>query len=325
LTKKPVVLLYEPIHAEGLGVLHKMAQVRYAPGWSEEEVIPVLDAVEGIIIRANGRITQRLMEAAPRLKVVGRHGVGLDNVDVAAATELGICVVNTPDANAESVAEHALGLMIALSKRIVEGDRGLRAGDWDARYTLIGHDLHGCTLGVVGCGRIGSRVAHMAHAAFDARVLYCDVIAHAELQASLGAQRLELEELLSKADLVTLHVPLIPSTRGLIGERELRLMKPSALIVNTSRGPVVDEQALVGALRSGRIAGAGLDVYSTEPLPADSPLLTALNTILTPHMAAHTDEALRRMSLVSEDIVAVLGGREPLHWVNREAMRTRAV
>ena len=119
MTKKPVVLLYEPIHSEGLAVLQKMAQVRYAPGWAEEEVLPMLDAVEGIIIRANGRITQPLMEAAPRLKVVGRHGVGLDNVDVAAATELGICVVNTPDANAESVAEHTLGLMIALSKRIV--------------------------------------------------------------------------------------------------------------------------------------------------------------------------------------------------------------
>jgi D-3-phosphoglycerate dehydrogenase len=320
---KPIVLLYESIHADGLALLVEKAQVRYAPGWSEEEVLPVVADVEGIIIRANGRITRRLMESAPRLKVVGRHGVGLDNVDVAAASELGICVVNTPDANAESVAEHTLGLMIALSRQIVEGDRELRSGNWNARYTLIGRELRRRTLGIVGCGRIGSRVAQMAHAAFEVVVLYDDVIPRPELEVNLGAVRVTREELLRRADYVTLHVPLLASTRGLIGESELAMMKTTAFLINTSRGPVVDESALTGALRSGGIAGAALDVYSTEPLPDDSPLLSVPNLLLTPHMAAHSEEALRNMSLVSEDILAVLDGREPQHWVNRGMMQHR--
>ncbi len=320
---KPTVLLYESIHADGLALLEEEADVRYAPGWSEAEVLPIVADVEGIIIRANGRITRRLMESAPSLRVVGRHGVGLDNVDVGAAAELGIYVVNTPDANAESVAEHALGLMIALSRRIVEGDRELRAGHWNARYALIGRELRWCTLGVVGCGRIGSRVAQMAHAAFEMEVLYDDVIPHPELEMTLGATRVPREGLLRRADYVTLHVPLIPSTQGLIGASELALMKATAFLINTSRGPVVDEDALMEALRSGRIAGAALDVYSTEPLPDDSPLLSTQNLLLTPHMAAHSEEALRNMSLVAEDIIAVLEGQEPRHWVNRDMMQHR--
>jgi len=321
LKTKPVVLLYESIHPDGLAVLREKVEIRYPAGWSEEEVLPVIGDVEGIIIRANGQVTRRLMESAPGLKVVGRHGVGLDNVDVAAATELGICVVNTPLANAESVAEHTLGLMIALSKRIVEGHREFRAGNWNARYTLIGRELRERTLGIVGCGRIGSRVAHMAHAAFDMQVLYHDVVAQVELEAKLGAQRAELEELLRRADYVTLHLPLTPATRGLIGERELALMKSTAFLLNTSRGPVVDEEALVEALRSGQIAGAGLDVFSTEPLSTDSPLLRLQKVLLTPHMAAHTDEALRNMSLVAKDVIAVLERREPQHWVNRDMVQ----
>jgi D-3-phosphoglycerate dehydrogenase len=317
------VLLYESIHPEGLAVLEEKAQVRYAPGWSEEEVLPIIGDIEGIIIRANGRVSRRLMERAPRLKVVGRHGVGLDNVDVAAASELGVYVVNTPAANAEAVAEHALGLIVALSKQIVQGDRELRAGNWDARYSLIGRELHRRTLGVVGCGRIGCLVAQMAHAAFKVEVLYYDVVARPELEAESNAQRVGLKELLRRADYVTLHVPLIPNTRGLLGERELALMKPTALLVNTSRGQVVDESALTEALTSKRIAGAGLDVFWTEPLPADSPLLSLQNVLLTPHMAAHTEEALRNMSLVSKDIVAVLEGQEPEHCVNRDVMRRR--
>ena len=319
---KPVVLLYEPIHPDGLAVLEEKAEVRYALGWSEEEVLPIISDVAGIIIRANGRITRQLMQSAPRLKVVGRHGVGLDNVDVVAATELGILVVNTPQANAESVAEHTLGLMIALAKRIVEGDRALRAGNWDSRYALVGRELRGCTLGVVGCGLIGSRVARMARAAFDAQILYHDIVARLDLEAELGAERVEMEELLRRADIVTLHVPLTPTTRGLIGVEELALMKPTTFLINTSRGAVVEEAALVEALLTGQIAGAGLDVYSTEPLPSDSPFLSMENALVTPHMAAHTEEALRNMSMVAKDIVAVLEGREPRYWVNREMVQT---
>jgi phosphoglycerate dehydrogenase-like enzyme len=176
-------------------------------------------------------------------------------------------------------------------------------------------------LGVVGCGRIGSRVAHMTHASLEMQVLYHDVVSRPELECAVGAQRVELEELLRRADYVTVHVPLASGTRGLIGKRQLALMKPTSYLVNTSRGAVVDESALAEALGSGLIAGAGLDVFSTEPLAADSPLLSLPNAILTPHMAAHTEEALRNMSLVSRDVLAVLEGREPRYAVNRAAMQ----
>lgn len=308
---RPVVMLYEPIHAKALALLRERAEVREAASLEEADLIRQVADVDGIIIRANGKVSRSLMEAAPRLRVVARHGVGVEAIDRAAAAELGITVVNTPEANVESVAEQCLGMMIDLAKRIRLADRAIRAGDWDARYRLIGTELLGKTLGLVGFGRIGRRLASMCRLGLAMRILYFDVVAYPEAEAELGATRVELDQLLREADFVSLHTPLVPETRGLINEAAFRAMKPGAYLINTSRGPVVDQAALVRALEEGWIAGAGLDVYDPEPLPADSRLLALDNVVLSPHMAAHTDEALLRMAMVIEDVLAVIEGRAP--------------
>jgi len=224
--------------------------------------------------------------------------------------------VNTPLANKESVAEHAIGILLGLSKLIVQVDRGLRGGRWRGETEFRGHELKGKTLGVVGAGRIGTRVAEIARLGFDMDILYQDVVVNSRVE-EIGGRRCELDELLSGSDYVTLHVPLTPETEHLIGERELRLMKPTAYLLNLSRGKVVDEAALIDALRTSRIAGAGLDVYEVEPLPSDSPLLRMENVVITPHMSSHTDEALLAMAMVVKDVIEVLHGRPPEFPVNR--------
>jgi D-3-phosphoglycerate dehydrogenase len=311
---KPVVLLFEPFHEDGIALLREKAKVRMASSLEEERLLEEVADVNGIILRANGRVSRRLMQAALSLQVAGRHGVGVDNIDVAAAGELGIVVVNTPGVMTESVAEHCLGLMLTLSKRIVSADRAARRGDWQVRYTYTGDELFGKTLGVVGFGQIGQRVAQLCHRALDMSVLYCDVIEHAEAAASVGARRSSLDELLAQADVVSLHVPLLPATEGLVGQTELRRMKPTAFLINAARGPVVDEAALLIALQEGWIAGAGLDVFEVEPAAAENPLFALDNVVVTPHMASHTREATRRMALtVVSDVLAVLEGKRPKH------------
>jgi D-3-phosphoglycerate dehydrogenase len=308
---KPVILLYEPMHEKAVDLLRQRAEVRMAESLDEDDLIRVVGDVDGIIIRANGKVSRRLMEAAPRLKVVARHGVGVEAIDRQAAAERGIAVVNTPTANDESVAEHCLGMMIALGKRLLEGDRAIRGGDWGSRYRLIGVELQGKTLGLVGFGKIGQRVATMAHVAFEMPILYHDIVDYPSVEAALGAKRVPLKELLEQSDFVSLHPPLVPQTRGLINETALRRMKSTAFLLNLARGPVVDQNALTRALQERWIAGAALDVFDPEPLPADSPLLKLENVILSPHMSAHTDEALLRMAMVFTDVLAVIQGRKP--------------
>ncbi len=308
---KPVVLLFEPIHAKAVAILEEKAEVRMAASLDEAALLGQVADVDGIILRANGKVTRRLMQAAPRLKVVARHGVGVEAIDRQAAAEMGITVVNTPAANDESVAEQCVAFMIVLAKRILESDRAIRAGDWQARYRLIGVEVQGKTLGLVGFGKIGQRVAAMGHHGLGMSVVYHDVVAYPEAARALQARRVSLEELLQEADFVSMHLPLLPATHGLIDEAALRRMKPSAFLINTARGPVVDQAALVRALQEKWIAGAGLDVYDPEPLPPDSPLLKLDNVVLSPHMAAHTDEALLRMAMVVTDVLAVIEGRAP--------------
>jgi D-3-phosphoglycerate dehydrogenase len=310
---KPVVLLYETMHAKAVAWLAERAEVRLAPSLEEEALLPLMAEVEGIIIRANGKVTRRLMQAAPRLKVIGRHGVGMEAIDRAAAAELGITVVNTPSANDESVAEHCLGMMLALGKRLLEADRALRLGDWEARYRLIGVELEGKTLGLIGFGKIGQRLARMAHFGLGMSIVYHDLVAYPAVEQALDARRMAFEDVLSGSDVVSVHVPLIRETHGLIDEAALRKMKPTAYLINSSRGRVVDSAALLRALREGWIAGAGLDVFEPEPLPASDPLLSLDQVVLSPHMAAHTEEGLYRMAQVVEDIVAVIEGRTPAH------------
>lgn len=309
------VLLYEDMHAAGIEVLAEKADLVMARSLDEDILIEQVKDVDAIVIRANGAVTARLMDAAPKLKVVGRHGVGVDAIDLQAAKARGIVVCNTPDANLESVAEQAVGFMLAISKQILRADTALRQSRWNVRYEYIGQELFRRTLGLVGMGRIGSRVAEICHLAFQMPVLYYDVVAYPDLEEKLHAKKVSLEEVLEQADYVSLHVPLLPSTKGLIGKDQLARMKPGAILINTARGGVVDETALIEALDSGHLGGAGLDVFATEPTPADNPLFNSEKVVLTPHMAAHTDDALKAMSMVAQDIIRVLEGQEPLYRV----------
>jgi len=315
---RPRILLYEPMHAAGTDLLKRHGDVVVAPAVDEPTLTGIVKDVDAIVIRANGKVGRAVMDAAPRLKVVGRHGVGLENIDVAAATEKGIFVVYTPDANSESVAEHFVMLALGLSKRFLESDPALRAGQWNVRYEYIGRELYGKTLGVIGFGRIGRTTARICHHGFGMPVLYYDVVpAAAEVEAETTAKRVGLDELLRGADYVSVNLPLTPQTRHLIGRDQLRIMKPTAYLCNLGRGPLWEEAAVYEALENKWIAGVGTDVFEQEPTAKDNPLFKFRTFLCTPHMAAHTDEAMRRMSLVAEDIIAVLQGRAPRYPANQ--------
>jgi D-3-phosphoglycerate dehydrogenase len=311
------VLLYEEMHEEGKTILQEKADIFFAERLDEPYLIDHVREMDGIILRANGRASRKVMESAPKLKVVGRHGVGVENIDLEAATERGIWVVNTPDANDVSVAEHFFGLALMLSKMLKKGEMALREGRFEARYQYIGNELHGKMLGILGFGRIGKTVARMGYRGFEMNILYYDTVRYAEVEEEIKARKVDLDELLSKSDFVSINLPMLPETKGLVGEREFGLLKPSAYVINLARGPVWDERALYRVLKERKIAGAGSDVFEVEPATRDHPLFQLENFIGTPHMAAHTDEALRRMSRVAVDIVRVLEGKEPVHPVNR--------
>ena len=317
------VLLVESIDQRAVALLSAVAEVVVAKGYDEAALLEQCRDVDGMIIRAQGVASRKLMENCPRLKVVGRHGVGLDNIDVEAATDLGVWVVYTPLANNESVAEHAITMLVALSKQLFKADRAFRQGYWRGRFEFHGNEVRGKTLGIVGVGRVGSRLAEIARRGFEMQILYYDVVPNRKVEEELGGRRCELDEVLSQSDCVSLHVPLIPATEHLIGAKQLALMKPSAFLLNLSRGKVVDEKALIEALQGGKIAGAGLDVFETEPLPQDSPLLKMDNVIVTPHMASHTKEGLLAMAMVARDIIAVLQGQKPEFPANQPKNRRK--
>jgi len=313
---KPKVLIYEPIHQKGLDYLSEYADIIWASGYDEDTISLEAVEAEGIIIRANGAVTAKIMDSAPYLKVIGRHGVGVDNIDVEAATKRGIYVVNTPGVNTEAVAEHAVGMMLALSKKIVESDRAMRNGNWNFRYESYGIEMQGSNLGIVGMGKIGYRVADICHAAFNMNIFYCDELANQKGETELSARKAVLSELLSISDYVSLHLPARRSTFEMINSGSIGLMKGTAFLINTSRGTVIDNNALYNALKNSDIAGAALDVFEKEPLPDNSPLLSLANLILTPHNAAHTEQAMIGMAMVVKDIVSVIKGEMPKYPVN---------
>lgn len=314
------VLLLEKIDEAGVRLLEEIADIRWSSGTSQEILAKEIKDADAVIVRAFGSITAPIMDSAPRLKVIGKHGVGFDNIDIKAATERGIPVVYTPFANTDAVADHTMGLMIALAKRIAEADRALKqGGSWKLRYELIGTDVAGKTLGIIGLGRIGGAVARRA-GGFGMRILAYDPYASEERAKGLGAELVDLDTLLRSSDFVSIHVPLTEETRGIIGRHELGIMKRGAFLINTSRGGIVDEGALLQALSSGHLAGAALDVLEKEPPEPGNPLIKMENVIVTPHMAAHTRETLRKMAItVAEDVVRILRGEKPLYPVNPEA------
>jgi len=290
---------------------------------------PLLATADAVLVRLF-RVTGETLRQAPNLKVIGRHGVGYDTIDIAAATARGIPVVYTPSANSESVAEHCLLLMLAVARRLVHLDQSVRAGGWEAARDWsrapIAAELEGKTLGIIGLGEIGRRVAVLA-AAFGMRLIGHDPLLAPARFPPLVDRVERLPDLLSRADIVTLHAPLTPETRHLIDSEGLRQLKAGAILINTARGPLIDEAALAAALEEGRLGGAGLDVLEEEPPAPGHPLLRAdrMRLTLTPHVAGVSETSLRRMAeLVCGGILAVLEGEQPPNVVNPEVWSTRS-
>jgi D-3-phosphoglycerate dehydrogenase / 2-oxoglutarate reductase len=316
------ILVVERIHQAGEKMLAEKAQLVYPKPQNREGILAVIGDCDALVAR-NTLITREIMEAAPRLAVIGRHGVGYDNVDIAAATERGIRVVYTPAANTESVVEISIGFMICLGRKIIRAHAAMQAEELlsdtvtmairTREKGLINADLWGKTLGVIGVGRIGSAVSRRMVAAFDMRVLGYDPYVDAETLAGYGAQKVDtLEEMLPLCDFVAVHCSGGAGTRHLINARTLTLMKPGAYLINTARGTIVDEKALVEALREKRIAGAAIDVYDPEPPRPGNPLLHMENVIVTPHFCAMTEESLYNMAtVVAQGVLDILEGREP--------------
>ena len=308
------VLVAEPIASEGVELLRAHHEVDERPGLSAAEYAALLPDYDALVVRSQVHVNAELIAAGRRLVVIGRAGVGVDNVDLDAATRAGIVVVNAPTGNTIAAAEHTLALLYTLARRIAAADASVRRGEWK-RSQFTGVELRGRTLGIVGLGKIGQAIAKRARA-MDMTVIGVDPYVSAEQAALHGVELVEFEALLERSDAITLHVPLGRDTRGLIGTAELARMKPGAFLLNVARGGVIDEAAVAQALREGRLAGAGIDVFEHEP-PLDSPLLDAPNTVLTPHLGASTAEA---QVLVAEEVAAqvldVLDGRPARYAVN---------
>ena len=308
------ILVADQIAQQGIEQLRQRHDVVVRSGLSEDELVEAVADVSGLIVRSQTQVTARVIEAAPQLEVIGRAGVGVDNIDLDAATQRGVIVVNAPLANTISATEHALALLLAVARNVPQGDASLRAGRWE-RSKLQGVELAGRTLGIVGLGRIGSEVARRARA-FEMRVVAYDPFVSSERAASLGVEVLSLEELLAEADFVTLHTALHEGTRGMLGREQLALMKRTAYLINTARGALIDEQALHEAVSEGRIAGAAIDVFSEEPAVGNV-LTTSESIVVTPHLASSTAEAQDRAAVdVVEQVLDVLDGRPARFAVN---------
>ncbi|MBI2125673.1 D-glycerate dehydrogenase [Candidatus Woesearchaeota archaeon] len=326
--QKKKVFVTRKIPKKGIQLLRRHFLVKV---YQKDQVIPRKELLkevkqcDALLSLLTEKIDAEVLNANSKLKVVSNYAVGYDNIDVKAATAKGIIVCNTPGVLENAVAEHTFALMLALSKRIVEADRFTRAGKykrWEPML-LLGTELEGKTIGIIGLGRIGAGVAERARKGMGVNVLYHDIKRNKQFEKEYQAKYVSLSELLKKSDFVSLHVPLLPSTKHLIGKEELRLMKKTAYLINTSRGPVVDEKALVEALEKKHIAGAGLDVYENEPKL--TPGLTKLkNAVLTPHTASATVEARTAMSeLAAQNIIDVLQGRRAKFTVNPEVYKKK--
>ena len=281
--------------------------------------------VEGLLTLLTDKVDSELMDRAKKLKVISNCAVGFDNVDVKEATKRGIIVGNTPGVLTDTTADFAFALLMAAARRVVEGDRVVRAGKWKTwgPMILLGQDVHNSTLGIIGFGRIGLAVAKRAQG-FGMRILYSDVIRNKQAESELGIEYVDMNRLLAESDFITVHTNLTPETHHLIGQKQFELMKKTAILVNTSRGPIVDNMALYNALRSGKIGYAALDVTEPEPLPADHPLLTLENVIVVPHIASASVATRTKMGLMAADnLIAGLKGEMPPNPVNPEVLKAK--
>ncbi|MFZ2489545.1 MAG: phosphoglycerate dehydrogenase [Anaerolineae bacterium] len=311
------ILIADKLDEEGLALLRAQADVVERPTITQEELEQVIGEFDALVVRSRPQVTAPVLQAGAaggRLRVVGRAGVGVDNIDVNAATESGVTVVNAPTGNTVAAAEHAVAMLLALARHIPQADQSMRAGEWK-RSKFMGTEVRGKRLGLLGLGRIASLVAERCKS-FGMEVVAHDPYVGKDYAANLGVQLVEFDELLRTADFISLHVPATAQTRGMFGAAELQTCKPGVLLVNCARGGVINEAALNDALNAGQVGGAALDVYEQEP-PAASPLLGNPKVVLTPHIAGSTHEAQRQVALdVAEQVVDVLEGRLARYAIN---------
>jgi glyoxylate reductase len=323
---KPKVYVTRLLPKPAMDRIHSFCQ---AEVW-EGELPPPRDTllekvrdVEGLLSLLTDKVDAELMNKAPRLKVISNCAVGFDNIDVAEATKRGIIVGNTPGVLTDTTADFAFTLIMAAARRVVEADRMVRARKWKTwgPMILLGQDIHGATLGILGMGRIGQAVARRAKG-FGIKLLYYDVVRQRQIEEELGVQFVEFDRLLAESDFITIHINLTPENYHLIGAKQFDKMKKTSILVNTARGPIVDNMALYEALRDGKIAYAALDVTEPEPLPADHPLLTLDNVIVVPHIASASVATRTKMALMAADnLIAGLKGETPPNPVNPEALK----
>lgn len=306
------ILVCDPIAEDGVEILQKAGiQVDIKTGLKPEELKKAVNGYDALVVRSETKITRDILEAASHLQVVGRAGVGVDNIDVAFATEKGVVVVNAPTGNTTSAAEHAIALMMALARRIPAADASLKSGKWE-RGKFLGMEVRNKTLGIVGLGQVGSEVARRARG-LEMRVVAVDPFVPEDRAKMLGVDIVSMDTLLAESDFITVHTTLTEGTKKLIGPEEIAKTKPTVRFINTARGGIIDEAALVEAIKSGRIAGAAIDVFEQEPI-TDHPLFALDGVIVTPHLGASTAEAQERVAVdVALQVVAVLNG-EPARW-----------
>ncbi|AOT73200.1 D-glycerate dehydrogenase [Geosporobacter ferrireducens] len=289
---------------------------------SKEEFLRNIEGITALVTDSRVKVDEEVMNAAgPQLRVISNYAAGFNNIDVAAATKKGIAVTNTPGAVNNATADIAWALMFGIARRVAEGDRLIRTGEpwnWSPSF-FLGRDFTGKTLGIIGAGRIGMSMAKRA-CGFDMEIIYADGRVNEQLEKELGAKRVDLETLLKEADYISIHTPLTPETRHLISEKEFAMMKPTSILINTSRGPVVDEQALVEALKTRTIWGAGLDVFENEPY-VNQELFKLDNVVMTPHIGTATPDARRDMAIMAaQNILDIMEGKTPVGIVNREVL-----
>jgi D-3-phosphoglycerate dehydrogenase len=273
---------------------HEGFEVHYDPEITMDALAEQLGQYDALVVRSRTKVSRAMLENPGNLKIIGRAGAGVDNIDITAATERGVIVMNTPGGNTVSTAEHAVSMILSLARRIPHADATMKAGEW-AKKSIVGTEMFGKVLGIIGLGRVGRVVAERMQG-FGMEIVAHDPLLTHEAAEKLGVTLAEVDEICREADIITIHAPLNDETRGMIGREQLAMMKPTALLVNCARGGIVDEDALAEALKENNIAGAALDVFAKEPLPADHPLRGLKNLVLTPHLAASTAEAQEKVA-----------------------------
>ena len=309
------ILIADPVAPEGIELLRSVGEVDVKTGQQADSLVASIENYDALVVRSETKVTRAIIEAGTRLQVIGRAGVGVDNIDLEAATERGVIVVNAPQGNTIAAAEHTIALLMALARHIPQADASMRGGNWD-RKTYVGTEVRGKTLGVIGLGPIGSEVARRG-LGLDMRVLAHDPYVAEERIRSLGAETADFEGLIATSDFISVHVPMTAATKGMLGSEQFARMKDGVRILNVARGGIVDEAALAAAVQSGKVAGAAIDVYTAEPVVQENPLLGDPRIITTPHLGASTAEAQERVAVdVAEQIVDVLSGRPARYAVN---------